>query len=214
MPFFILLCLTLNARENPFFPSSSQENMPVSSNQIESFEPLKRASVTLPDSSRVLQEVVFTYQNLDGSVESKVLKLDQSIDWHLPIFISQSMQISQKEESFTPRPEIKKEKDLNKSTLLADFSFIKFVSVNRNSIKIETQDRLIRHFTMTNPHRIVIDFKRDADFLTMKKELSLDIFKSVVLGNHHGYYRVVITLDGQYKVDVESTEDGIMAKCI
>lgn len=224
--FFFLIFITIQARENPFFPSPSEEDIPISSNQIKSFEPLKRASINLPDSARVLQEVAFKYQNLDGSIDTKIMKLDQSIDWHTPLFVSQNIKdekisiSDQKIEIEEDKKSITESKSEKKSTisfdqkgLIADFTFIKFFLIDKSNIKIAVPDKMIRNFTMANPHRIVIDFKKEAGFLTMKKDLNVEIFKSIILGNHDNYYRVVITLDGQYKTKIVQNEDGIIATC-
>ena len=90
--FLILLFLLINlsARENPFFPAEGEMDIPVSSNSDFSLPPLKRATITLPPEARVINSVTISYKNLDGSIENKSIKLENSVDWHLPIFISQS----------------------------------------------------------------------------------------------------------------------------
>ena len=87
----ILLLLTIiEARENPFFPSEGEKDITISSNEDTSLSPLKRSTITLPPYARVIESVTINYKNLDGSQESKTLELGNSIDWHLPVFISQS----------------------------------------------------------------------------------------------------------------------------
>jgi hypothetical protein len=234
---FILIFTTIEARENPFFPSHDEENIPIATNKIINFEPLKKISMDLPDSARILQEVSFRYQNLDGSIDTKILKIDKSVDWHIPVLISQNLQsnqddktISNKMTNIVSKPDKESEIDNRTNTVskntkegvvhttvgdaIADFSFIKFFLKDQKSMKIVTSDKMIRTFTITNPHRVVLDFKRDASFLTMKEELNMKYFKSITLGNHDNYYRVVITLDGQYKTNIESLDDSVVITCI
>ena len=86
----ILLFTTINARENPFFAIMGERDIPISSNKDRTKPPLKQATITLPAQARTLQKVTIEFKNLDGSIESKSIELDNAVDWHLPIFISQS----------------------------------------------------------------------------------------------------------------------------
>jgi len=214
----ISLIISLNARENPFFPSKDSQNLSISTNKLQKYEPLKRATLTLPSSARVLREVSVEYVNLDGSIEKKSISLDNSIDWHLPLFISQSYTnddgsekapMLQKEEVSKKEKISKKEQRFKK---VADYGFISFF-LNAKALKIVTKDRMIRHFMLVSPYRIVIDFRRDDDFRSYQKDLKNSIYKSIRIGNHKGYYRVVIELDGQYEIDFKKDTGNYLLGC-
>lgn len=196
----MFLISALLARENPFFPSESLNNLPLTSSSIDTYPPLERAAITLPDQARVLQKVTVTYKTLDGSIESKSITLDNAVDWHIPLFISQSYSEHQRDASSS---------DASSEPTLETLSY-KFVSIDffKSRIDIKTQDSLINRFMMVEPHRIVLDFKRDANFLSYKKTLNNAPFQEVRIGNHDGYYRVVITLDGRYRFHKEQTASG------
>lgn len=193
---FVLLSaialFSLHARENPFFPSDDVKAMPVTSNNLTTFEPLKRATISLPDSARVIEKVTIQYKNLDGSVSNKSIELGQSIDWHLPIFVSQSFSTVKEKKAPKLRKKIKKSE-----ALLAQYKFIKFYDAD-GSLLIKTKDKLIRSFMLPSPHRIILDFKRDADFRSYETKINKKPYTRLRIGNHSGYYRVVIELDGQY----------------
>ncbi len=193
--FALLTCLVLSARDNPFFPTQSIDSMPITSNQIKKYPPLKRVAVSLPKHARVLEEITVSYKNLDGSIEKKSIQLNRSIDWHIPLFISQSYTSTGKIENKTSSSK--------KKTRAIDFKFINF-TINKKEITIYTKDKLIHNFLLVAPHRIVLDFRREANFLSYTKPLSIIPFKELRIGNHDGYYRVVIRLDGpyRYKTDV------------
>lgn len=72
-----------------------------------------------------------------------------------------------------------------------------------NSAYIETKDKIIRHFAISNPPSIVIDFKAASDFATKRKELTTKPFIKLEMGAHGNRYRVVLRLDKvhQYKLD-------------
>lgn len=193
----LLLSLGLQARENPFFPSESVDLPQTTANVIAAYPPLKRVAMTFPDQARVLEEVSITYKNLDGTLETQKLQVQQSIDWHLPLFISQS---------YTPQQSSAPLKNGQNETV--QFQFIS-LHVSQNSLEVMTKDRLIRHFLMVSPHRIVLDFEREADFLSYEKALSTLPFKQIRLGNHKGYYRAVVTLDGRYRYTLEPTSNGV-----
>jgi len=85
--------------------------------------------------------------------------------------------------------------------------FISF-QLEKNRIKIITKDKKIRSFHLAAPFKVVFDFKRDARFLTKKVSLNKPPFVRLDIGNHDGYYRVVITFDSSYKYKTLRVDDG------
>ncbi len=201
--FFLLL--TLQARENPFFPSKGEKDIPYTSNQVKTAPPFKRSSITLPSSARIIKKVTIEYENLDASVESKSIELDNSVDWHLPLFISQNY--SQTQTSEMPKELIKKQTIKYKK--IASVKYATFLA-SQKTLKIVTNDKIIRNFLLVKPHRIVLDFKRDTNLKSYTKENPKGIFCKVRVGNHSGYYRGVIELDGYYRYEMKKTSDGYM----
>ncbi len=194
--FFISLILTfsLQARQNPFFPSVGEQDLIQTSNKDTTVASLKRVAIKLPSHARVLQKVSVTYKSLDGSIETKSIDLNKAVDWHIPIFISQSMgAISTKE---TP----KKHKKINYKQIFKS-KYVNFYESSRE-LKIVTKDKIIRNFLLTSPHRIVIDFKRSTNLKSAVKKIDKSIFKKISLGTHKDYYRAVIELDGTYKYEM------------
>ncbi len=216
----ILLFLSaLDARENPFFPSTSETDTPFTSNEDRSKEPLKRATISIPAEARVLQKVTIEYKNLDGSIQTKSIELDNFVDWHLPIFISQSYSASISN-SLAPEQKSKKnstkivsaeanstaihtKKDENKTEKISKKSKISAGSisfvVDGKKIKILTKESMIRNFILTSPNRIVVDFSTTVDVANETRKVSSTIFKTLKIGNNGDYYRIVIELDGNYR---------------
>jgi 5,10-methenyltetrahydromethanopterin hydrogenase len=211
-----LLLSALEARENPFFPSDGEKEIPYTANENKALPNLKRATITLPSKARVLESVTVKYKNLDGSIESKTVDVENTIDWHLPIFISQSYSAenekpqvqTQVKEKAKKSPEPKKMQGNEK---VASIAFADFYTFGKN-FKITTKDELIRDFLLAQPHRIVLDFKRDAVIPAYAKANPDNIFSKIRVGNHSGYYRVVVELDGYYRYKLEKTEDGYTIK--
>ncbi|WP_373001136.1 AMIN domain-containing protein [Sulfurimonas sp.] len=203
----LFLLITLDARENPFFPSKGEKDIPYTSNQVKSAKPLKRSSITLPSSARIIKKVTIEYENLDASIEKKSIDLDNSIDWHLPVFISQSYSET---DTKTESKEVTKFPAKNKGIKykeIASVKHAKFLFLEK-TLKIVTDDKIIRNFLLVNPHRIVVDFKRDTSLKSYIKENKDGVFCKVRVGNHSGYYRAVIELDGQYKYNMKKVSDG------
>ena len=184
------MLLSLEARENPFFPANSDNDTLYTSNKDRTLPPLKRATITLPTDARVIQKVTIEYKSLDGSVDSKSIDLQHSVDWHLPLFISQSYNTS------TPKKASKSKKKRYKQ--VAGSSQLKFLTSGK-TLKITTNDKIIRNFLLVNPHRIVIDFKKQVAMKAFTKNIQNSIFTKIRVGNHAGYYRVVVELDGHYR---------------
>jgi len=190
----LFLYLSVSARENPFF-NTNEVNMPITSNQEIVLEPLKRASISLPSTAREIKSVTIKYKNLDGSISTKNLLLNNSVDWHLPLFISQT---------YAPLKEIKtphKNQTVQKKNLYKKLYSLPFISFYQNStsLKVIANASMIRNFLLVHPHRIVFDLKQDLNMRSFNKKLLHNkIFTKIRIGNHKGYYRVVVELDGYY----------------
>ncbi len=202
--FFVFFVFTsLIARENPFFPSVGEKEISLTSNQEMQLAPLKRATLTLPSTARAIEGVSIHYRKLDGSRETKSIDLDNSVDWRLPIFISQSYEESEPKNAI--KEKIKKKPSYKK---IASIKLASFWAHDKK-LKIITKDTMIRNFLLVRPHRIVCDFKKDTDIKSYVKNISKDSrFTKIRIGNHDGYYRVVIELDGYYRYEKISIEDG------
>jgi len=196
------LIISLYARENPFF-NVDEANMPITSNQNISKEPLKRASLSFPSTARVIESVTVKYKNLDGSVKTKKLILDNTIDWHLPMFISQTYTpVEEKHKIRTHK--VQKEKVYK---TLFSLPFISF-SQSAKSLKVIAHAPIIRNFLLVHPHRIVFDIKENLNIRSLnKKLLNNKVFTKIRIGNHKGYYRVVIELDGYYSYSLQKNRN-------
>ena len=208
--FLSFMIYSLFARENPFFPVKDSQDLSITSNQIEKHQQLSQASISLPSSARVVREITVEYINLDGTVDKKIIPLDNSIDWHLPLVVSQAD--STASTTVQKNAMQKKEEPLSANIKSIDFKFISF-SIQNKKLKIFTKDKSIRNFILVAPYRIVADFKNDYDFRQYEKSLSGSIFKTLRIGNHDGYYRVVAELDGQYKYKFTKESDGYLIDC-
>ena len=190
---FILQCLLLlilDARENPFFPSKGEKDITYSSNLTSSIVPLKKATISLPSKARSVESITIHYKNFDGSLKTKTVELHNSVDWHRPIYILQN------------------DKELPKKfKKIASIKYATFLTLGKN-LKIITKDKMIRNFLLVQPHRIVIDFKRDIYLKAYIKKIPKNIFKKIKIGNHQGYYRAVLELDGYYKYSYKKTSNG------
>ena len=204
---FVLLFLSsllLIARENPFFPAKNTKQINITSNQIKAYTPLEKIPFSLPSSARVLQEVTLKFINIDGSVGSKTLQVQNSIDWHKPIMISQPQAISIVQH---PHKSSSKKSDQQFVKVIRFHDFLT-LKVLKKSVQLVTKDKNIRHFMMVHPYRVVIDFKKTSDFLSYVKKIKNSVCTSVAIGNHDGYYRVVLFLDGQYHFSFKATQYG------
>lgn len=205
-----LIFLSIEARENPFFPSDGERDILITSNKESDIQPLKRAAITLPSQARVLQKVTIEFKNLDGSIESKSIELSNAVDWHIPIFITQSY--TQQESPAKIEAVSNTQKSVTKKESYQKIASIKHLSLysSQKSLKLLTKDEALRNFLLVNPHRLVVDFKRDSSMKSYVKKIPNSIFKEVRIGNHDGYYRVVVELDGLYRYDFKKISEGYL----
>lgn len=193
-----LLLSPLFARENPFFPLDESKKQKVTSNVPDSRPQMGSISYTLPDNARVLKEVTLSIQNLDGSIEERKIEVDQSIDWHRPLLLTQGGKPSRSVAS-------------NNSSV-ANFGFVQFYSKGK-SLSVKSSDPLARHFVLSDPNRIVLDFKHSGSFKSEKKVLNAAPYLDVTLENHGQFARTTITLDGRYSYTLNKTGELINIAC-
>jgi hypothetical protein len=173
----------------------------MTSNQVETIPPLKRAAISLPSTARTIESVTIKYKNLDGSLVEKTLSLKNSVDWHLPLFISQNIAMNDTKVSLQKQ----------KYKRITGLKFISLYEAKR-SLKIKTKDKMIRNFLLTKPHRIVCDFERKLDIRSYSVDIKDEnsVITKVRFGNHSGYYRVVIELDGYYSYKTIDSKNGYL----
>ncbi|OBV29529.1 hypothetical protein BKN38_01090 [Helicobacter sp. CLO-3] len=176
----------LEARENPFEPViQPQEDSFTSRNGKEYFKDL---DFKLPSTARILKEITITYQNIDGSTETKTIPIDESIDWHYPLLLTQkSAIISEDVQYFTIKP----------------FEFF----TQGNKFYLYTSAPIVRSFVLPAPYRIVIDLEKKVEHPSGAVQLGVKYFSKVSVGMHKDFYRFVITLDGQYRYDISKDGD-------
>lgn len=199
------------ARENPFFPLKDEHDITITSNEDFTIPPLHRATITLPSTARVIEGVTIRYKTLDGAQHTKTVELQNSIDWHLPIFISQNIADGENtQKTIKSKKKVKTKKQKRKFVKIASLPFISFYE-KEHELKIVTDDKLLRDFLLVTPQRIVCDFQRDTDIGSFIQKAPLaSFFTKVRIGTHKGYYRVVVELDGFYSYSVKKIHNGYM----
>ncbi|ASM37852.1 MAG: AMIN domain-containing protein [Campylobacter sputorum] len=87
------------------------------------------------------------------------------------------------------------------------------LDVHTKSIKFVTNDTLINDFKVDGQNKIAIDFSRKkASFKTKVLDISCGIFKNATFGAHGKFYRVVISLDKNYKYELLKDGDNYILK--
>jgi hypothetical protein len=182
--FFLVITFSF-ARVNPFIPVVTNEN-----NNLVKKDFFKSTKLQLPSDARILKSIIIKYQALNGSIKQIEFPINKAIDWHNPIYVS------------TKPHQIQPTK--------IKVGFLNFY-IQKHKILIQTSNPLIRHFMLVKPFRYVLDFKANKNFLTYSKTTDTFI-KKIVLGNHAGFYRVVLYLDGTYKTNIKKTDEGYLVE--
>lgn len=190
----LILCVlycALWARDNPFesvITQKEEEHKPQNMHQ----EPLSSIEFVLPSTARVLKSVQVTYQNLDGSIENKIIQLDENIDWHYPLLIAQKAQGA----IYTAENRFK----------LGEFEIV----INQSKLFIATRKKLLRDFILPKPYRLVLDIEgvKSNEFGQIK--LNKKYFSDAEISTHEGFYRISIGFDGRYKYQISPQRDGFV----
>jgi len=193
----LVLASAVLARENPFFSTSESSSMPITSNNVIQKPPLTSMTYNFPDQARILKEASFTFQNVDGSLETRKIGIDQSIDWRNPLVITQYTTASA---STTAR------------SSKADSGFIQFTH-SGNQISLLTKDPIMRSFTLGEPNRLIIDFVHTTIFDPYEKNLEASPYSKVKVTYHKNFARVTLSLDGRYTCTVSKTHQGANIIC-
>lgn len=196
IPFLFLSPLI--GRENPFFPTS--DTLAVTSNLPDSKPLLTSARYTLPDTARLLKEVTITFQHADGTIDTRTIEIDKSVDWHKPLIVMQGDSVASTSSGHL------------KTYSSADFGFIRFDTKGK-WMTVKTAAPVIRHFALSEPNRIVIDFKSSKIFSKRDTKLNAPPFLSVSVANHGTFGRASITLDGRYRYTLKQTGETIVITC-
>ncbi len=181
---FLIIPFLLLARINPFEPVITPENMKIKHPKY--FHEIK---IYLPNNARILKKIIFVYQTLDSDIKQKVVKIDKSIDFHSPIIVMH--------------------KPKHFSVHVLYFPTFKLFIKNKK-LFFNTKDKLLRIFFLADPFRLVLDFKRKVDFLTIEKKLKNSYVKKIVVGAHTGFYRVVVYFDAKYSYKVKKDINGVL----
>ncbi len=182
--FLIFVPLILFARINPFEPVVTPENI-----KIKKPKYFHEVKVYLPSDARVLKKIVFVYQTLESDVKQKEVQINKAVDFHSPIIVTH----------------------MKKTFPVKVLSFPTFkLYIKNKKLFLATKDKLLRVFFLAKPFRLVLDFKRDVDFLTIQKQIKNSFVKKVVVGSHSGFYRVVVYFDAKYSYNVKKDINGVL----
>ena len=226
---FLLLCMAcVCARENPFEMADASITEGKATQIEEKRTNFESATLKLPSSARILKSVSITFQNLDGSISEEVQGIDKDVDWHNTLMLQSLKNVLNKPQDETPialpisTPTSTKKSDLStpKKDVINinvhhksnEFVFSDFMrlDINDKQLKILTPDTKVRDFLISDPYKIVVDFQRVSSFATKTLSLQKTPYMSASLGNHDNFYRIAITLDGQYRYDIQKVEDGYL----
>ncbi|RDU65915.1 AMIN domain-containing protein [Helicobacter didelphidarum] len=175
---------------NPFMINTNQRDFQAQQKN-KGKKHLTTENIQLPSNARELKSVSLTFQNLDGTTETRELKVDKTIDWHYPIKITQQEAI----------------RNISKRYFsLNDFEFL----MEGTTIVISSpKHRIIRHFLLASPTTIIVDFSRDGgNVYDGKVGTGEQYFSEVSVNARKDFYRVTITLDGIYKYKLKSGKNN------
>lgn len=179
----VVVLSVLLARDNPFEPEINSKNLQGGFNGIyDSY--FKEIHVDLPTSARILKQITLTYQDIDGSIHSKVVGIDKSIDWHYPLKLSQH--------PLNPAA-------FEKRYQIQDFDF----SMANNTMILRSPYKILRSFVLVNPYRIVLDTQKGPLDIYQNRDLNQKFFSQIKVGTHKDYYRITLVLDGKYRYLLE-----------
>ena len=176
----LLLTLGLEARENPFAPPSKSEA-------------IQTEKVRLQSRPKVHPQL-------------KPKRETSAVEKHQPKIHPQRKERATEPVRSKTEPKIHPQRKTASKEVI-NTSKARFV-IRENSLYIETQDKMLRSFSIANPPSIVMDFKGRSDFASKRKVLHTSPFTKLEMGAHGNRYRVVLRLDKKHKYKIENARYG------
>ncbi|WP_024955487.1 AMIN domain-containing protein [Sulfurospirillum arcachonense] len=204
----IVFTISLFGRENPFKSVETSATTGKAIYKKDTRKIFSDAKIKLPSSARILKSVELHFQNLDGSMGHTNVRIDKKIDWHDELILKKVKDVNQSIVMQTQEKTKIEPKKIEKQKTKINFKNIVSFLIVGKELHIKTKDKKIRDFLVTKPYKIVIDFKRELSFYTKVYNLKINNFKSITIGKHSGYYRIVVALDGKYLYDLQKEKDG------
>lgn len=185
----LTFCTMLHAEDNPFVINANQRDF--QAQQRNKGKPyLNTESIQLPSNARELKSVTLTFQNLDGTQESRQLRIDKTIDWHYPIKITQQEAIR------------------NISRRYFSLNDFEFYTEGKTFVINSQKHRILRHFILAEPTTIVVDFSRDnGNAYDGTIGTGEQYYSKVGVNSKSNLYRVSIELDGIYQYTLKSSKN-------
>lgn len=187
---FLLFMMSLFGRENPF-----EDTKDVMNSQIISLKKFIQKDVRFPSTARILNEISFTYTNLDGSVSTKSVKIDKMINWHDSFEVLRKLSKDQPGDVLIsvkiPPDPLTKQNEQDAKELLK-------IKLQGYKIIILTDDDLMRNLSVQNPSVIMLDFKHSLKYLFKVSKLKKPPFTKLEFSSYKNFYRIKIFLDGKY----------------
>jgi hypothetical protein len=200
---FIILCISLEARENPFeatsaFVEEKQRILEIEQDYAYEFQK-KDSEVEVTKTQEVKPVVEKTSKKVNKpkvvikkvDQESKIKKLIKSIEKQLP---AKKDEIDIETMNVEPEimPEVAIEKVVAKE-VYNPTSFIKIINYE-DRIEIHTNYKVFKKFDLNDENKIVLDYHAKVNFYTQKIDLNSKYFNKIIVGNHkkEKYFRIVI----------------------
>lgn len=204
-----LLVSFCGARENPFFATYTNSSSAVTSQKNPYKPPLASMTYNFPKSARVFKEATFTFQNLDGSIETRTIEIDHSVDWRSPLVLSQSLP----KNSEAPMPSVTVDTNaVAPVCITGKLDFIAF-KPSKNNLLIQTKDSMVRNFTLSDPSCVIVDFRHDGLFNAAQMKFNTAPFVSTKVTKHGKFARVILLLDGNHECKALKEVNGVNVVC-
>lgn len=229
------------ARENPFLPSDANLTLKTTNINLNA-KPFDRKIFNLPSDAREINRIAIYYKSIDGDIKEKIVDINASIDWQnslslsvvktpkpstavLDVSVTKNSNSNKKmDEEITTqsiKAEIENEKNISNSIIpnivvpLKTITFRNLIrlDVHTKSIKFVTNNELIKDFKVDGQNKIAIDFANNGfKFKTKTLNINCGIFKNATFGYHNKFYRVVISLDKNYKYELSKEGQNYILK--
>ncbi len=180
---FFILTLSLSARENPFEPVKQEFN-----------------EIKIPPKTKPIPVQIKIEEQIPIVKTIPIIKPEPKIEIPIAPKIIKPKPIQKKHKRYK-RPKTPK--------FIYRGEFTK-ISLHKNAIKIVTKDKMLKHFKLKSPNRIVIDFERFDVVEPFSKTIDAVRVKGLRVGHHDYFYRVSFKLNKSYNYKISKKPYGYL----
>lgn len=165
-------------------------------------EPIKIKKIDIPNANVVNQPTKI--KKIKNNIEPPIVITDENAKFILGCCKKNSY----KKKHLNRHKRTHKQKYYKYTTIYKNYFLT--IKSNHTKLKIITKDCLISKKLLKNSIKLSLDFRKIQYFKSIKKRLNYKSIKSIKIGSHHCFYRIVVNFTKNHKIKILKKSYGYL----